>query len=122
MGMQDFKNLTVWQDARKLVCSTYRITEALPASERYGLRQQLRRAAVSVPANIAEGCGRGSDPDFARFLRMALASLIELDCLGILASDLGYFEPDTSGPFRTRIKSVRRQLLKLLSKVQAQSP
>jgi four helix bundle protein len=72
--MQDFRNLTVWQLARKLTKSIYDATSQYPAAEEFGLKAQMRRAAVRICANIAEGCGRGSDPDFGRFLYTAMGS------------------------------------------------
>ena len=75
--MGDFKKLDSWQAGMALVEETYRVTQLLPAEERYGLKSQMRRAAVSVTANIAEGTARGSDRDLVRFLRIARASACE---------------------------------------------
>src|SRR5687768_922524 len=79
-----YKNLEVWQHGRRLVNLVYRATAKMPPSEQYGLTSQLRRAAVSVPCNIAEGWGRNSDGSFANFLRIARGSLAELETLLIL--------------------------------------
>ena len=76
-----YTQLIVWQKAMTLVGVVYRISSALPAQERYGILQQLRRAAVSVPANIAEGQGRMSNGDYARFLAIARGSLLETETL-----------------------------------------
>jgi four helix bundle protein len=65
--MQRFQNLLVWQKSHELVLQVYRVSRDFPREELYGLTSQIRRAAVSVPSNIAEGCGRGGDPEFARF-------------------------------------------------------
>ena len=76
--MQDFKNLKVWQVAHRVTLQVYRLTPRFPNEERYGLVAQMRRAAVSTCANIAEGCGRSTDADFARFLYIAKGSLNEV--------------------------------------------
>lgn len=77
--MRDFRNLRVYQDAMDLVTNIYRFSSLLPDSERFGLRSQMQRAAVSIASNIAEGA-RGSDRDFARFLKYSLGSANEIEC------------------------------------------
>ncbi len=89
-----FQKLEVWQDARRLNLEIYRVVRNFPASEQYGLTSQMRRAAVSVSANIAEGAGRNSDKDFAHFLEQAYGSAMELAAHLFLAGDLGYGEPE----------------------------
>src|SRR2546426_7426086 len=93
--MQDFRKLTVWQDARRLTKSIYELTRNFPESEQFGLKAQLRRAAVSICANIAEGCGRRGDREFRRFLHVALGSGCELECELILSLDLGFISEST---------------------------
>ena len=88
--MQDFRDLKVWGKAHAVALDIYRATETFPAAERYGLTSQMRRAAASVAANIAEGCGRGSDADFARFLHMALGSASERESFLMLARDRSF--------------------------------
>jgi four helix bundle protein len=88
--MQDFRDLKVWQRAHALVLQIYKASSRFPDHERYGLISQLRRAAVSIPANIAEGTIRASDQDFARFLQIAIGSASEVDYLLLLARDLEY--------------------------------
>jgi four helix bundle protein len=88
--MGDFQRLSVWQQAHVLALEVHRSTGAFPAIERYGLAAQMRRAAVSVVSNIAEGCGRQSDRELAYFLRMARGSVRELQCQLLLSRDLGY--------------------------------
>lgn len=92
--MKDFRKLEVWQKAHGLVLSVYRETTSFPKEEIYGLTSQIRRAAVSIPANIAEGCGRNGDPDLAHFLQMAAGSASELSYELGLARDLGYLTAD----------------------------
>ena len=74
MGSQ-YRQLEVWQKARAFVAVVYQLTKAFPSGERYGLTQQIRRAAVSIPSNIAEGCGRGTQRDYLRFLQGLVRSL-----------------------------------------------
>jgi four helix bundle protein len=91
--MQHFSKLHVWKRAHALVLAIYRETRTFPIDERFGLTAQLRRAASSVPANIAEGSKRRSDADFARFVNIAEGSLGEAEYHLILARDLGYLDP-----------------------------
>ena len=86
--MQDFKKLTVWQKAHLLTVAAYKATEAFPKDELYGLTSQIRRACISIPANIAEGCGREGKVEFNRFLQIALGSATELEYHLLLAYDL----------------------------------
>lgn len=88
--MKDFKKLMVWEKAHKVTLEVYRATEGFPATERYALTSQLRRAAYSVPTNIAEACGRNTDAEFARFLDIAMGSACEVEYLLLLSKDLGY--------------------------------
>ena len=87
--MQDFRNLSVWRLAHELTLAAYRETSRFPSSEQFGLTSQMRRSAASIATNIAEGCGRGSDADFGRFLQIALGSASELEYQLLLAADLG---------------------------------
>ena len=86
--MKDFRTLTVWQRSHELTLDVYGHTRAFPKEELFGLTSQIRRACASIPANIAEGCGRGSDGDFQRFLQIAFGSANELDYHLLLAHDL----------------------------------
>ncbi|HLF77604.1 MAG TPA: four helix bundle protein, partial [Dehalococcoidia bacterium] len=88
--MRDFRKLDVWDRAHKLTLSIYSVTGSYPRDEVYGLTSQTRRAASSIPANIAEGCGRESNADLARFLHIAFGSASELEYHLILARDLEY--------------------------------
>src|ERR1700745_93446 len=91
--MQHFTNLVVWQRSHALVLDLYRLSAAFPAEERFGLISQLRRAAASVPTNIAEGAKRKSQRDYAPFLNLAEASLAEVESLILLSRDLDYLTP-----------------------------
>ena len=87
--MKDFRNLTVWRKAHELTLSAYKVTASFPREELYGLKSQLRRSCASIPANIAEGCGRDGDPEFARFCQIAMGSASETEYHILLAHDLG---------------------------------
>ncbi len=88
--IRSFRDLVAWQKAYALVLATYKLTQAFPRDEQYGLSQQMRRAAVSVPSNIAEGCGRHSRVDYVRFLKTARGSMYELQTQFSIAADLGF--------------------------------
>ncbi len=90
--MSPFERLVAWREAYQLALAVYRDTESFPKQERFGLTAQVRRAAISVPANIAEGCVKRGPAEFRRYLDIARGSLAELQCLLRLARDLGYLE------------------------------
>jgi four helix bundle protein len=108
--VQDFRNLKVWQKAHGLTLDVYRGTRGFPTDERYGLTSQLRRSSASVPANLAEGCARGGDIDFARFVSVAAGSASETDYHLLLARDLGYFSDDAYQPLFEQVTEVKRML------------
>ncbi len=105
-----FENLEVWQKSRNLVISVYKITAGFPLDEKFGLSSQLRRAAISVSSNIAEGSTRLSKSDQARFYQIAFGSLMEVLNQLILASDLGFFETQMLCESRKEIESIGRML------------
>ena len=90
MPARNYQDLIVWQRAMDLVEGVYRLTASFPKSEIYGLCSQMRRASVSIPSNIAEGQGRGGDPEFVRFLRISYGSVRELETQLIIAQRLEY--------------------------------
>ena len=106
--MRDVKKIAVWHKARALVVDVYRASERLPNEERYGLQSQIRRSAVSVVANIAEGCARGSEGDLERHLRFASGSAGELETLLLVAADLELM--DKQPQLDDRIVEVRKML------------
>lgn len=108
--MQDFRNLKVWEKAHALTLDVYRNTRGFPVDERYGLTSQLRRSSASVPANLAEGCARGGDIDFARFVNIAAGSASETDYHLLLARDLNYFTPQKYEPLFEQVSEVKRML------------
>ena len=115
--MQDFKELRVWQKSHELTLGVYRVTQRMPKREYPGLVPQLRRAAASIPANIAEGCGHEGPRELARFLQMAMASASELEYHLILAADLGVLQRSTFEDLVTRTKEVKRMLTSLIQRV-----
>ncbi|HET7603917.1 MAG TPA: four helix bundle protein [Gemmatimonadales bacterium] len=112
--MGKFQDLDVWKSSQELAVTTYRLTATFPAQERYGLTAQMRRAAVSVVSNIAEGTGRGTDAQFAAFLRIARGSLHELECQALLASELGFSDSGNMNELVERSHSTGRLLQGLL--------
>lgn len=119
--MQDFRNLRVWQQTRELTRLVYTVTATFPATERYGLSAQMRSAAISIGANIAEGCGRGSSQDTARFLQVSFGSSTELLHHMITALDLGYLTRDAFDAMESRLDPVRRMLARLMSRLRGAS-
>jgi len=115
MAVKNFKDLIAWQKAMDLVEMVYRLTSAFPADERFGLTSQLRRAAVSVPSNIAEGQGRNSNGDFGRFLTIAYASLRELETQLLIAVRLGYIEKADFQPVQDHCDETGRVLNGLMN-------
>ena len=110
-----FRDLRVWQDAMKLATETYRVTAEFPKHELYGLSQQMRRAAVSVPSNIAEGKGHRSDKGFANFLFHARGSLLELETQTEIARALAYLPEEHAEQLLQRTKVVGRSLTGLIN-------
>jgi len=117
--MQDFRKLKIWESAHALALAVYRLTRKFPKEEQYGLTSQIRRASMSIPANIAEGCGRQGDPEFARFLQMAMGSASELDYELLLARDLQYLAPDAYEEVASDLASLRRMINAMLGKLRS---
>jgi four helix bundle protein len=119
--MLDFKNLQVWQKAHQLTLGVYRATTGFPSDEWYGLTSQIRRACASIPANIAEGSGRDSDADFARFLLISMGPASELEYHLLLAHDLGFLAAEHYGPLDTDLAEIKRMLNAFIHKLKAKS-
>ncbi len=116
--MQRFTELQVWQRGHQLVLSVYRATVGFPVVERYGLVSQLRRAALSVPTNIAEGSKRTGRQEYARFLNISEASLVETEYLIMVSCDLGYLSPPMAKPLLAEVANLARMLHALRLKVE----
>ena len=122
MSVQHYRELIVWQKAIGLVETVYRATENFPKTEIYALTNQIRRAAVSIPSNIAEGQGRNSTRDFLHFLPVAQGSLLELETQIIIAERLGYFDKaqensllETTAEISRMLSGLRNSLNKKLT-------
>jgi len=111
--MQDFKNLKAWNRSHDLTLAIYRATASFPTSERYGLAQQLRNAAISIESNLAEGSSRRGDLEFRRFIYFAIGSLSETECQVILSRDLKYLSNPACEQLISRVEEVRRMLCSL---------
>lgn len=117
--MQDYRRLQVWHKAHNLVLTIYRKSQDFPKEELYGLVSQLRRCAISIPSNIAEGCGRKGDAEFGRFLSFAMGSASELEYQCHLAQDLEYWQSDLDYEHISQeITEIKRMLSALSSKIE----
>jgi four helix bundle protein len=108
--MQDFRNLKVWQKAHALTLAVHRQTRDFPSDEKFGITSQMRRSCASIPANIAEGCARGGDGEFARFVNIAAASASETDYHLLLAHELEYLDESAYQLLFAQVSEVRRML------------
>lgn len=112
MAVQNYRDLEIWRDGVRLTLNIYRATADFPAQEQYGLTSQLRRAAVSIPSNIAEGHAYGSDAVPARHLQIAIGSAAEIDTQLLIAQQLGYIE-------RTQMETLRQQAISLIKRMRS---
>jgi four helix bundle protein len=115
--MQDFRKLKVWQSAYAFALEIYRLTSKFPDHEKFGLISQMRRASVSIPANIAEGCGRHGNVELARFIHIAFGSACELECHLLIAKDLGFVSVDQHAASEEILFSIKRMLSGLRKKL-----
>lgn len=115
--MRDFKELQVWQKAHRFALDVYRHSRGFPAEERFGLTAQLRRAAVSIPSNIAEGCGREGEREFARYLSIAAGSASEAEYQILLARDLSYVTDDAHRQLDAQVNEVKKMLNSFIQKL-----
>jgi len=117
--MKDFKQLDVWKKSHGLTLATYKASALFPKSEIYGLMSQIRRSSASIPANIAEGCGRSGDPELARFLQIAMGLASELEYHLLLARELGFMDAATFENLDTETTSVKKMLTSFIQKLNA---
>jgi four helix bundle protein len=117
--VKDFKELKVWQKAHKLTLAVYKDTRSFPKEELYGLTSQMRRSCSSIPANIAEGCGRNGDAELGRFLHIALGSASELQYHVLLARDLGLLDEPTHERLADDVSEIKRMLASFIKKLNA---
>jgi four helix bundle protein len=117
--LKDFRDLKVWEKSHKLTLQIYAATREFPREERYSLTSQIRRAAGSIPANIAEGCGRDGDAGLSRYLRIAMGSSSELEYDLLLARDLSYFNEDTYQNLAGELIEIRKMLNAFIQRLTA---
>lgn len=117
--MQNFKDLKVWERAHQLTLSIYKASSNFPKEEIYSLTNQLRRASASIPANIAEGCGKKSQADLANFLNISLGSANETEYFLILSKDLNYLTEEQFIILSNSVNEVKAMLISLIGKVRA---
>lgn len=113
MQVQNYQDLDIWQRSRVLVTAVYRITSNFPQTERFGLVSQMRRAAVSIPSNIAEGWGRHYRAEFIQFLRVANGSRAELETQLMISTDLGFMTQEMLMPLLETTTILGKQILAL---------
>jgi len=117
--VRDFKTLFVWQKAHQLTLDIYEITKTFPKDELYGLISQMRRSSASIPTNIAEGCGRNSDAELARFSIIAMGSASELEYQLLLAHDLQYLRSDEFEKLNSVLVEVKKMLNSFIRRLQS---
>ncbi len=116
--MNYFKELKVWQKAIELVTNTYLRTQAFPKEELYGLTSQIRRCAVSIPSNIAEGCGRKTEKDFSNFLGIALGSAFEFETQLIISKNLSFIQQEDFSVLESEIQHIQNMIIKLQKSIE----
>jgi four helix bundle protein len=117
--MKDFRKLKVWGQSHSLVLKIYELSRGFPKEELFSLTSQMRRSAASIPANVAEGCGRASDADLRRFLSIAMGSASELEYQALLAHDLGYIEASVHREVEKSLVEVKKMFASLILKLTA---
>lgn len=117
--MKDFRDLTVWEKSHKLALKIYKITTNFPRNELYGLTSQIRRSCASIPANIAEGCGRSRDKELARFLEIAIGSSSELEYQLLLSHDLGFIKDSDFKSLTAETVEVKKMMISFFQKLKA---
>ena len=119
ISARNYRELIVWQEGIKLAKAIYKLTEKFPRNETYALSDQIRRAAVSVPSNIAEGQAHKAPGDFRRFLHIDLGSLAEVDTQLVLAQEFGYLVPDDVSDLEIKMQDLRKKLYALINSIPA---
>ena len=117
--MKAFRDLKVWEKAHQLTLQVYQLTSSFPKDELYGLTSQVRRAAASIPANIAEGCGRNGDAELGRFMQIAMGSASELEYHLLLARDLSFLSEEVYSRLNLEVTEVKRMLASFIKKLNA---
>ena len=117
--MQNFKDLIVWQKAHNNVIEVYKLTDSFPKAEMFGITSQLRRAVISVPNNIVEGCGKFTQRDFAKYLQQALGSCQETEYLLLLSFELELIKESPYSRINKEVNEVKAMLISLIKKVRS---
>jgi len=117
--MKDFRQLKVREKSHQLALAIYKETKKFPKEEVYGLTSQIRRASMSIPTNIAEGCGKFTDADFARYLQIAMGSASETEYQLLLSHDLGFLSKTQYDQLNTDVTEIKRMLASLLKTLRA---
>lgn len=115
--MQDFQKLKIWQKSHQLTLDVYRATGSFPTEEKYGMTSQLRRATSSIPANIAEGCGRGSNNELRRFCEIAMGSASEVEYFFLLARDLKFIPAENYQALNSKLVEIKKMLNAFIQKL-----
>ena len=115
--MRNFRHWDVWLSSKKLVTIIYNVTNKFPDSEKFGIVSQMRRAAISIPLNIAEGAGRSTEKDFRSFLHIAMGSAFELETLLDISKDLGFLDAQNFTTLSTDLSSIQKQLNAFIKKL-----
>ena len=117
--MRDFRKLKVWERSYRLTLAANRATADFPREDLYGLTSQIRRSCAAIPANIAEGCGRSSNSDLARFLQIAMGSATELECHLLLARNLAFLDESNHERLVGELTQIKRMLTAFLKSLRA---
>ncbi len=115
--MRDFKKYDIWKLSHNLTLKIYDLTNSFPIEERYGMTSQIRRASISIPTNISEGCGRDSDSEFNRFLTISLGSAAEVEYLLILSKDLNFISKEQFSTLDSEINLIKKKIYSLKQKL-----
>ena len=116
--LKSFKDLKVWEKAYQLCLEIYKVSSSFPGDEKFGLTSQMRRAAISIPSNIAEGYGRKTIPDYVRSLYIAYGSNCELETQTLLSADLQYLNKNIKKSLLDKIHEVERMLMALIKSLE----
>lgn len=116
--MNNFRELKVWQKSMKLITDTYLFTQKFPSSEMYGLTSQIRRSAISIASNIAEGCGRKSNKELSNFLSISLGSAYEFETQLMICKNLNFIDEKTFEDIESEIYHIQNMIVKLSASIE----
>ena len=120
--MHNYKNLHIWKEGIQLARKIYEVTSTFPANEKFGIVSQMTRAAVSIPSNIAEGAGRGSQKDFANFLSIAIGSIFELHTQIVICEQIGYIDNEIAQELDKQTFTLQQQITALKQRLEGSAP